>query len=325
MILIGSHALNFYIPLTRKRHDYDFMMGEDEFNLFHCGYKSYLVKETAYSNIYDIDGRIVEVRNLKTLDPTDKIIFADCQEAAFLVATPFGPARIPRLSIIYDMKKATALCIDEPKHKFDLDLMNRCYPEFEQTNSEFFQLRLKETQARVAKSDKIKHDFFHKYHIPEYIKHDLLHLELAELLNLNIPTYQRITTAETDISEELFNKLTHQQKISLMVEEVLVLNLERWYVPQNVENGINYKLIDKFWNNNEAMPTYLILKHVCLTGLKGETKYITDFGKANFFEIENEWIKAKEKIKSKGGFSSQFYNELFKARDKYKQGWRGIV
>ena len=316
MILIGSRALNEYIPLNRVMHDWDFLMSQEELDKFNKQYSEFLVKKTNSSFIYDIKGSIVEITNPENLTYSDKILLRAKYKS--VVETPFGSWFLPTVQVLYDLKKATAECIDEPKHKYDQQLIEVNYQV--DKNSGFYNLRLEETKERIAKSNKVMYDFFHKYHIPEYVLHDRLHDMLADLLSLSMPTYKRITVAETDVSEELFNKLTHEQKVSLMVEESLVLNLERWFVPQMVEKGINHRLIDMFYNNNEAMPTYKILKHVNLTGLKGEAKYITDFGKANFFEIEKEWQQAKNTIKSKGGFPSSFYDELFKLREDYKQG-----
>ncbi len=320
MILLGSRALEYYFSLNRPLHDWDFLMSQEEIRVFDLVYKPYFVKKTAYSLIYDIKGEIVEIRNPFTLDATDKELLN--KEFPHKKTTPFGFARVPDIQTLYDVKKSTAFCIDEPKHHYDLNLFDQKSNIYQlDSNTEFFRNRLNETKIRCEKSKKVKYDFFHKLgHLPEYILHDRLHDLYADLLDLNIPTYQRITTAETNISEELFNQLTHQQKISLMVEETLVLNLERWFVPQMVENGINHRLIDMFYNNNEAMPTYQILKHVCITGLKGEADYITNFARANFFEIEKEWILAKQKIRKKHGFPQWFFTELFQLRSKYRNG-----
>ncbi len=316
MILIGSQALNFYVPLQRKMHDYDFIAQEHELKEFDDRYGEFHVKTTDYSFLYDINGTIVEIRNPKTLEPTDKeLLYNDWLMG--VRKTQFGYVKLPSVQKLYDIKKSTALCIDEPKHHHDVKLIEDLFVVAQDTP--FFQDRLQETMERVNKSTKIKHDFFHKYHIPEYILHDRLHDMIADLLDIPLATYKRTISADVERSEGLFNNLSHEQKVSLMVEESLVLNLERWFIPQMVENGINYKLIDMFYNNNEAMPTYLILKHCNVTGLKGEAKWVTDFSKANFFEIENSWIVAKEKIKVKGGFPSWFFDELFKQRKQYKE------
>lgn len=314
MILIGSRALEYYIPLNRKLHDWDFIATEPDLEKFNKTFGKYLVKQTETSVIYDINGDIVEIT--KALTSTDHHLFYYIED---IKLTPFGYARIPSFQKLYDIKKATAMCIDEPKHKYDLVLMELQDKHKFQRDSDFFKARLAEIQARQAKSNKVMFDFFHKYKdLPEYVRHDRLHTMIADLLDLNIPTYQRITVAETDISEALFNKLSHEQKISLMVEEVLVLNLERYLIPQIVEHGANYRVIDKFYRNNEAESVYKILKYVCLKGLKTEKDYIVNFGKANFFEIEREWIAAKEKIKAKGGLPDSFFMELFELRKKYK-------
>lgn len=316
MILIGSQALNMYLPVGRKMHDWDFIMTHSELQDFHVKYKKYHVKETEYSLLYDIDGTIVEVRNPKTLEFTDEELIKH-EEVFDVKDSRFGKVSIPDIQKLYDIKKSTALYIDEPKHWHDVKLIEDNFTV--DTKTGFFELRSFETRDRVAKSTKVKYDFFHKYHIPEYILHDRLHDMIAELLDIPLATYKRTISADVERSEELFNKLTHNQMVSLMVEESLVLNLERWFIPQNVENGINYRLIEMFYNNNEAMPTYLILKHCNVTGLKGEAKWVTDFSKANFFEIENAWIVAKEKIRAKGGFPDWFFNELFEQRDLYKK------
>lgn len=316
MILIGSRALNYYIPLDRVMHDWDILMTRNEFSGFDFQYSEYLVKNTKASSIYDINGQIVEVINPESWEDTDKQLLQSRHEN--YIDSEFGTLCIPSIQILFDIKLATANHIDEPKHKHDMHLIEQHFNI--EYKTKFFIERNAEIEHRVAKSNKVMYDFFHKYHIPEYVLHDRLHDMISDLLDQNMPTYKRITVAETDISEELFNKLTHNQKVSLMVEESLVLNLERWFIPQMIEKGINHRLIDMFYNNNEAMPTYKILKHVNLTGLKGEAKYITDFGKANFFEIELMWQIAKKIIKGKGGFPSSFFNELFKLREDFKQG-----
>lgn len=313
MVIIGSQALNYYIPLSRKIHDIDFIMSEEELFDWNKEYGKYWVKTTNYSHIYDVEGNIVEIRNPKFLDATDRELL-DNSYSFFMIPTMFGPACIPSIQLLYDIKKSTALCIDEPKHKADQRLIETCFEVKQDTP--FFVSRLEETMNRSNTSKKKMYDFFHRYKIPEYIQHDRLHSLFADLVGLNMPTYARLTIDDTNISEELFNRLTHQQKVSLMAEESLVLAMERWFIPQMIENGINHRLIDMFYNNNEAMPTYHILKHVNITGLKGEAPYIVEFGRQNFFEIEQLWIQYKNQIKEAKGFPQWFFNEIFELRKR---------
>jgi hypothetical protein len=318
MILIGSKALEFYIPdLGRVTHDWDILCSDEEFDQFERAFAGAVVKTTDYSRLFEISGEVYELKNTSRYDPSDFALLA--YQTNNERSTPFGKVRIPEFRALHAIKKATAEVLNEPNHKYDLELMEKshliefpCEPLYKQ--------RLKETQERVEKSRAVKKDFFHEYHIPEYIYHDELHEMIADLLDIKLATYVRTIDADVHRSEGLFDLLTHAQKISLMVEETLVLNLERWFIPQMVENGINYRLIEMFYNNNEGLPTYKILKHCNLTGLKGEAKWVTDFSKANFFEIEKEWQLAKKKIKDKGGFPSHFFERLFKLREEYKQG-----
>lgn len=321
MILIGSQALNYYVQLDRKLHDWDFVTTEQGLANFNKDFGQYLVKETNYSLIYDVNGELVEIRNPKFLDETDKeLLNVDLSAWVNVKQTKFGAVIVPTLECLYDIKKSTALCINEPKHRYDLNLLEQKFPFLKKNETEFFKKRLEETRTRTKVANRNMYEFFHKYHIPEYIEHDRIHQMFADLLGLNMPTYARLTVGPTEISEDLFNKLTHDQKVSLMAEESLVLAMERWFIPQMIENGINHRLIDHFYNNNEAMPTYKILKHVNITGLKGEAQYVVDFGRNYFFEIEQKWCHYKEVIKSQGGLPRWFLSEIFDLRKRYRNG-----
>lgn len=325
MLLVGSHALNAYLPMNRVLHDWDFWMADSEYEEFRKKYKEFLVKETPKSSIFDIEGKIFEIKDESKFDPTDKIIFEENLFSSKKIQTPLGIAIVPDIQTIYDMKKATAKCIDEWKHQYDLNLMKK---HFTFKATELFKQRLKETQERVEKSKKNKFSFFHKNAhfekkiatIPEYIEHDYLHDIIADLIDIDMPTYKRITTGDYKISEEQFNKLTYAQKISLMVEETLVLCLERWFIPQMIENGINHRLIDKFYDNNEASPTYMLLKHVNIKGLVGEAEYITNFARENFNIIEKKFFYEKKNIKLKNGFPIHLYDQIFDLRERYRNG-----
>lgn len=316
MILIGSKALQQYIPnLGRIIHDWDLLMHDDEYVQFIEQYLKYLIKAVKNTFLYEIpDLGIVEISHVNGWEPSDWRLL---DNGFSFLGTPFGKVCVPNLQILFEMKKATAEFINEPKHNYDLKLIQSLVSK---DITPFYEMRRNEIKTRIEKENKIKYDFFHKYHIPEYIRHDYLHEVIADLIDVKLPTYVKITTAETDITEQLFNNLTHEAKVSLMAEESLVLILERWFIPQMIEKGINFKLLDIFFNNNEGLPTYNILKHCCITGLKGEAEYITNFSRANFFEIEKLWVNYKQKIKNKGGFPKEFYDMIFVLRDKYKQG-----
>ncbi len=319
MILIGSRALQYYIPdIGRIIHDWDFLMGVTEFEEFHAKYSKYLIKTVKHISLYEIpDLGIVEISMFRGWQPSDHRLLDD---GFYNHSTPFGNALVPSLNTLYEIKLATEEFIKEPKHLYDLELMEPHCVDFTKQYTPLYQMRRNEIKLRLEQENKVKYDFFHKYHIPEYIKHDYLHEVIVDLIDMKLPTYVKITTAETDIAETLFNKLSYTDKVSLMAEESLVLALERWFIPQMIENGINFKLLDIFDNNNEGLPTYQILKHCCITGLKGEAEYITKFSRDNFFAIEKLWVDYKHKIKEKGGFSKDFYAILFKLRDDYKQG-----
>ncbi len=326
MLLVGSKALQAYMPVGRIIHDWDIWMSESEYREFQMQNHSYLVKETQYSSIYDINGVIVEIKSERQFTPTDKKIWNGVYRD--VMKTPFGNCLVPDIQTIYDMKCATAECIPEWKHLFDKENIEKGYPCSIVSDTELYKERLVETQKRVEESKKNLHGFFHKNShketkistIPEYIKHDRLHELISDLMDSGMPMYLRIIDGDFKVDMNLFDKLTRTQKIGLMVEESLVLGLERWFIPQMVENGIKAKLIDRFWSNNEASPTYMLLKHVNIKGLIGEQPEITQFGRDNFAEIEKVWIRAKAQMQANGGFPTWFMNEIFDLREKYKNG-----
>lgn len=326
MLLVGSKALAYYLDdfFDRTTHDWDFLMTETELKAVSLAFPMKLIKTTKSSSLYEYKNEILEIKTESQFDPSDKVMFHEARNPAMLkpysvLDSIIGRCIVPSRQFLYDMKAATAAYIDEPKHKYDLDLMEKHWTGVKK-NTPWYETRLAETKARIETSKKVKYDFFHKYHIPEYIIHDYLHEIIADLLDIKLPTYIRITNGDVTIAEEMFNTLTYEQKVSLMVEESLVLALERWFVPNMIEQGINFNLLEMFDDNNEGLPTYQILKHCCITGLKGEAQYITNFAKNNFFEIEKKWIDAKSVIKSKGGFPGSFFERLFELRKQYKAG-----
>lgn len=326
MLLVGSKALQAYLPLDRVIHDWDIWMTCAEYNDFFLKYSKYLVKETQSSSLFDINGTIVEIKQEKQFALTDYTIWENCLFSKNEIETPYGKCRVPDIQTIYDMKCATAQCIDEWKHHYDKELIEKHYSI--QKNTELYLKRLDETKTRVALSNKNKYNFFHKNSlkeikiatIPEYIAHDKLHEMIADLIDIKLPTYVKIINGDIEVDINLFHKLPYIEKVKLMAEESLVLALERWFIPQMVENGINYKLIKKFDSNNEASPTYQLLKHVNIKGLIGENPEIIIFGRKNFNVIEKVWIDMKEKISNKQGFPKWFYDEIFDLRDRYING-----
>ena len=160
MLLVGSHALNAYLPINRVLHDWDFWMDEGEYEEFRKKYEEFLVKETPKTSIFDIEGKIFEIKDESKFDPTDRLIFTSALFSKNEVETPLGKARVPDIQTIYDMKKATALCIEEWKHNYDLELIHQHYSDRITQETDLFQQRLIETQERVEESKKNKFSFF---------------------------------------------------------------------------------------------------------------------------------------------------------------------
>ena len=162
MLLVGSKALQTYIQLNRVIHDWDIWMMGKEFRQFEEKYKKYQVKETPYCFVYDIRGTIVEVKPEYKFTANDKEIYIQQMYSKNEIETPFGKCRVPDLQTIYDMKKATAKCIDEWKHGYDLNLLETKAGKQLIPETKIYLKRLEETQERVKQSKKNKFGFFHK-------------------------------------------------------------------------------------------------------------------------------------------------------------------
>ena len=81
------------------------------------------------------------------------------------------------------------------------------------------------------------------------VEHDYLHLLLIQhpyFKDQNTPTYVKILKegADVDVSEEKFNNLTEEEKFNLVIEEVMVMALER-YENMYYKKAFN-KMLKKF-------------------------------------------------------------------------------
>lgn len=124
------------------------------------------------------------------------------------------------------------------------------------------------------------------------IEHDHLHLLLIQhphFKGQNIPTYVKILKegAEVDVSEEKFNNLTEEEKFNLVIEEVMVMALER-YGEMYYKKAFN-KMLKKFILSHAPIweTIWIIQNH----------KNLLQNISFNFIEYLNKKIKQNDKLR----------------------------
>lgn len=292
MVLVGSHALSKYVNLDRKLNDWDFWVTSwEELPTYFKQNKP--VKDSENSKVYLTEHGIVDIVKIK--DETDKEIY---KRSFHNVETPFGEFHYPGIADLSVIAEVSAECYDRVKYKSDL-LKLKSVHNFNYSILSLYTRRLEETRNRINSSNKAKYEFFHKYELPEHIEHDLLHVFAAEHMNLPKPTYELFIDGETTPSEQFFNNLPHELKISRFIEESMVLSWERWLVPNMFKSGVfNKKIFATYFQlDNVNSPARRLLNHVCLKGLRDEPRFMCNFGTQNFPEIENKYLTTIESLK----------------------------
>lgn len=291
MLLVGSQALSIYTDLNRRIGDYDFWV-KDWNDLPEKIKKLKPVKTTDMVKMFLYNGKIIDVVKIK--DETDLTIFNRSKTKTKVLGFEVS---YPSIEDLYVMTKVSSEIHDRVKYSFDLKTLNQRFNI--EPDKDLYSKRYAETKNRVDASVGNKYEFFHKYDLPEHIEHDLLHVWVADFMELSRPTYELFIEGDTTPNEEFFNNLPRDYRISRFVEESLVLSFERWLIPKMVQHGIyNTKILNFFFDlDNPACPPRKLLNHVCFRGLRDEPKFMSKFGTENFGEIEQKYLKTVESLK----------------------------
>ena len=134
-------------------------------------------------------------------------------------------------NVLYTLKLSHAVGwdINWEKHVYDIQFLKS--KDCKIIWSLFYDLYnyWQETHKNKRSNLQMSADEFFDNAVTYPVKHDDLH----KILN-PVPTYTKILVGEVEVSEKLFNCLTHQDKCNLVIEEVMVMALERY-------NNLNYK------------------------------------------------------------------------------------
>jgi hypothetical protein len=154
-----------------------------------------------------------------------------------LIATPLGVAHNSTPEILKALLLAASSSGSEPKLAQRLDLL-KDVPSLPSPDL------LEELQQSIQEQESLDR-FFGGYGKQRYVNHDRIHEWVSRGLNLSYPTFQLIVVNYTEVDEEKFYALPYRQKVSCLVEEALVLGIERWFIPSVAASTVK---VCKLWN-----------------------------------------------------------------------------
>lgn len=255
-VLIGSQALLLHNRLEgRTPSDWDFIAEKP-------------------TGIYKENGQDIDVSDANCPNnPTNKYIYEKAQ-SGLTVQTPFGEAKLVPLSLL-KLVKESSLPLNKFKNLKDLDLLQDVVLNDEELS--VLNLRIKETELKVQNQ---KNSFFNKYDIQRYIDHDQLHF----FLNKN-PVFLKTLKDSVTVSEELFLKLSLDEKRKLVWEESFVLALERFFIPNVIQFPMMIDVYcDQFYNCDKSTdPSLFHLNKLCNPNeLKDHPEFIQRWAFTNY-------------------------------------------
>lgn len=218
-VLVGSAAIRYFLPEFRTPLDEDIYIEENllpPVNTEQCrrlGALRIFINKTEIKIIREdfhckSDKMLIEMAN---------------QEGNSIAATEIGDALVCPLELSVAMKIASCEHRN-PKHKEDLQFLSSFLQieEIYSKYSDFIDLRKKEIISRHNANR-----FFNHYNIPRFIEHDFLHVLVARQFFDQAPVFGQIVEQDVQVSESLFEKISHSQKIQALAEESIVLAFER--------------------------------------------------------------------------------------------------
>lgn len=243
MIIIGSHALGFHLPLPRTCKDIDVIATYSEFNFWikrqkegnnikECypanKGKKMIVKTN--SNIYEFEIAWDDstAKSLSNLVYNDK----NTHERYF---DSFGLVSIPSLDVLYTIKLSHKYLKNNPfflKTMRDLQFMAKNGASIPDEYKDWLKAREKETYDYAhPKLNQNKSNFFNMNEGVIYVyDHDTIHLAMA---HLDKPAYTFFKDEEKEVmcSKKKFFESPKEVQIYSVLEESYVLALERSQIP----------------------------------------------------------------------------------------------
>lgn len=294
MLLIGSRALAYYMPIGRDPYDWDFIVGttemkslEQRFNIRRTR-PNKAICPALKAEFYIADNGL----NYSS----DSFILEYClpraADHAVYAQSPFGGVLIPPIEVLKAIKLATVEHLDKTKHRKDLELLKDI-----QVSSVLYSIsrwRAAEIGKRLAGE---KREFFDKYDVKRVIDHDELHTYIAD----GQPAYRAALAEDStvEIDEIKFNDLTEDQRLRIAREEVTVLALERCLIPRlRAAPHLVEKHIEDFLDlSTSATPIIKYLDGLSAEGkVKDHPDWLARWYFMNYSRIKESfpgWLKLK--------------------------------
>lgn len=234
MILIGSLALETRVwHLIRPVCDIDLVGTYDEI----MAYRKRINAPVAYpinsgKSIYmrGVDGAIIEAEVAWEDSMAERLIkFVESQDDNIVMA---NGTLVPSLDVLYLLKMSHRYKKDSPhflKTLRDIQFMRKLGAKIRPEHEEFFQQREKETyNYGHPKLNVNRNDFFDSNvtGVVQVYQHDSVH-EAVKHLDRPAYEYFKPDTAEVYCSREMFEQCSDEIKLYSVVEEAMVLAIER--------------------------------------------------------------------------------------------------
>lgn len=251
--MIGSNALRMYIPLVRKSKDYDIIGTYDDVVKYveRIMRGAFLGGEEPYS-FYPINSgkKIIARRGTLIIEAeiawpgstAEKLLNIIKSDSKTYNDTNYYNCLIPSLDVLYMLKMSHRFLKDSPhflKTMEDIWEMRCSNAKIREEHMEFFKEREKETYTYShPKLNQDKKNFFSGDGIKYMFDHDSIH-ESMKLMERPAYTYFKPENSEVWCSKEMFFECDEEIRINAVLEESLVLALERSQIPFPKTKPIN--------------------------------------------------------------------------------------
>lgn len=242
MLLIGSHALSYYLPnsLGRKCMDYDLIATYEQYERWIKGKKfDYLMPHNGAKKMVAKNKDGIFEFEIAWPGSSAEALFNGATESVtdtlYINVNNIGMVHVPTLDFLYMMKMSHRFLKNSPhflKTMNDIKLMKEKGAHIPDQLKEWFKAREKETYYyKHPNLNQGKMGFFDPNQGVQYVyDHDSIHQAMAHL-ELPAYSYYKKDNEEVSCDKEKFFSLDEKYRLYGVIEEAYVLALERSQIP----------------------------------------------------------------------------------------------
>lgn len=298
LVIIGSQAMKHHFPdFPRIPADCDVICTKETFSKVYRAARAFGTLKTIQG-----DGGWSNIIRYTDISYPVEYLFSDGQKSLELILDQFSDNEYAPIPVLYSIKKAHIhFSIKFDKHIQDFMFLRKKLREIKEISLEadlgsesdlldsypaLTELHFKETEKRLGKLRTPKMNqsvekFFgkSKKFVKSYYVHDNMHKAIAEL-HSGSPIYESILKEgkEVETDYELWKKLSIQEKIWCVLEEVYVIALERKIIPSLFQSDIS------LYTPKEAFDWALM--RVCTTLCDG---FFRDFAVRAYDQVQQQY------------------------------------